>query len=62
MNSRRLITRSPRRRERRNLVGASGEPWRHFEAKRFGGRQVDQEFEFGGLIVTLAARDTIPAM
>jgi hypothetical protein len=45
-----------------HLVGASGEPWRHFEAKRFGGRQVDQEFEFGGLIVTLAARDTIPAM
>src|SRR5262249_6782928 len=28
-----------------HLVGAGGEPWRHFEAKRFGGRQVDQEFE-----------------
>src|SRR5207253_9389193 len=33
-----------------HLVGAGGEPGRHVETKRFGGFEVDREFEFGGLI------------
>ena len=33
-----------------HLVGAGGQAGRHFQAERFGGFQVDQEFEFGGLI------------
>src|ERR1051325_7436119 len=33
-----------------HLVGAGGEPGRHVEPKRFGGFEVDHEFEFSGLI------------
>src|SRR6266568_2425006 len=33
-----------------HFVGARGEPGRHVEPKRFRGLEVDQEFEFGGLI------------
>src|ERR1700745_2660151 len=33
-----------------HLVGASEEHWRHVEAEDFGGRQIDDEVEFGRLL------------